>query len=197
MSPFLFLRNFTVFAEPEILCGKSFALSSVEKPMVEKDKYPITAAVRMLREKRIAFTPHLYAYEDHGGTTRAAVELNVSEHNVIKTLLMETDARAPLIVLMHGDCEVSTKELARALKVKSVVACAAATAQRLTGYIVGGISPFGTRTRLPVYVERTIFELPVIYINGGKRGFLISIEPNALRTLLLLEEVHVAIKASI
>jgi len=193
----LFLRNFTVFAEPEILCGKSFALSFVEKPMVEKDKYPVTAAVRLLREKKIAFTPHLYAYEDHGGTTRAAVELNISERAVIKTLVMETDARAPLIVLMHGDCEVSTKELARALKVKSLLPCAAATAQRLTGYMVGGISPFGTRTRLPVYVEQTIFELPSIYINGGKRGFLISIEPNALRTILPLEEVTVALKVAI
>lgn len=196
MSPISFLRNFTVFAEPEILCGKSFALSFVEKPMVEKDKYPVTAAVRLLRGKKIAFTPHLYAYEDHGGTTRAALELNVSEHAVIKTLLMETERRAPLVVLMHGDCEVSTKELARALKVKSLLPCAAATAQRLTGYMVGGISPFGTRTRLPVYVERTIFELPVIYINGGKRGFLISVEPNDLRALLPLEEVHAAIKTS-
>ncbi len=169
----------------------------LEKPMIEKDKYPVTAAVRLLREKKIAFTPHLYAYKDHGGTTRAALELNVSEHNIIKTLLMETDARAPLIVLMHGDCEVSAKELARALKVKSLLPCAAATAQRLTGYVVGGISPFGTRTPLPVYVERTIFELPVIYINGGKRGFLISIGPNHLRALLPVEEVHIALKAAI
>ncbi len=164
---------------------------------MEKDKYPITAAVRLLREKNIAFAPHLYRYEDNGGTAHAAAELNVAQHAVIKTLVMETDAQTPLIVLMHGDCEVSTKELARALKVKSVVACAAATAQRLTGYIVGGISPFGTRTRLPFYVEKTIFELPAIYINGGKRGFLISIEPNALRTLFPLEEVNVALKALI
>ncbi len=160
---------------------------------MEKDKYPVTPAVRLLRENKIAFAPHLYAYEEHGGTARAAAELNVPEHTVIKTLVMETDTRTPLIVLMHGDCEVSAKELARALKVKSVAPCAAATAQRLTGYLTGGISPFGTRTRLHVYVEQTIFELPHIYINGGKRGFLISIEPDTLRALLSIEEVSIAI----
>ncbi len=166
--------------------------------MIEKDKYPATPAVRLLREKNIAFAPHLYRYEEHGGTAHAAAELNVAEHTVIKTLVMETDARAPLIVLMHGDCEVSTKELARVHKAKSVLPCAAATAQRLTGYVVGGMSPFGTRTHfLPVYVEHTIFDLFSVYINGGKRGFLISIEPNDLRALLTLKEVQVAIKASI
>jgi Cys-tRNA(Pro) deacylase len=163
---------------------------------MEKDKFPITPAVRLLREKQVAFSPHLYAYEDRGGTTRAAAELNISEHAVIKTLVMETDARAPLIVLMHGDCEVSTKELARAVKVKSISPCAATTAQKVTGYIVGGISPFGTRTHLPVYVEQTIFSVQRIYINGGKRGFLISIEPNALRDLLPVHEVNVAIVAA-
>lgn len=162
---------------------------------MEKDKYPVTPAVRLLRENKIEFAPHLYAYEEYGGTARAAAELNVPEHHVIKTLLMETDTHAPLIVLMHGDCEVSGKELARTLKVKSVASCTAATAQRLTGYMIGGISPFGTRTRLPVYVEQTIFALPSIYINGGKRGFLISIAPEALRALLPVEEMNVAINA--
>ncbi len=170
-------------------------ISFIEKPTMEKDKYPVTPAVRLLRENKIEFAPHLYHYEDHGGTARAAAELNVPQHHVIKTLVMETDIRAPLIVLMHGDCEVSAKELARALKAKSVAPCAATTAQRLTGYMIGGISPFGTRTRLHVYVEQTIFELPHIYINGGKRGFLISIEPEALRVLLPVGEVNVAINA--
>lgn len=165
--------------------------------MIVKDKYPVTAAVRLLREKNIVFAPYLYRYEENGGTAHAAAELNIAEHAVIKTLVMETDVRAPLIVLMHGDCEVSTKELARSLKVKSLLPCAAAAAQRLTGYMVGGISPFGTRARLPVYVERTIFELPLIYINGGKRGFLVSIEPNHLRALLPLEQVNAAIKAPV
>jgi Cys-tRNA(Pro) deacylase len=106
---------------------------------------------------------------------------------------METDARKPLLVLMHGDREVSTKQLARTLGVKSVQPCEPATAQKHTGYLVGGTSPFGTRTRLPVYVERTIFELPRTYINGGKRGFLVEIEPRVLRELLPVEEVSVAI----
>jgi Cys-tRNA(Pro) deacylase len=155
--------------------------------------YPVTPAVRLLREKRVAFEPHLYDYVEHGGTRRSAEELGVSEHAVVKTLVMETDARKALIVLMHGDREVSTKQLARHLGVKSVHPCDPSAAQKHTGYMVGGTSPFGTRTRLTVYVERTIFELPRIYINGGKRGFLVSIEPKVLRELLPTEEVEVAI----
>lgn len=160
---------------------------------MEKTNYPVTPAVRLLREKKINFAPHLYAYEDHGGTTRAAAELNVPEHAVIKTLVMETEQRKPLIVLMHGDCEVSTKQLARALGVKSVSPCDAQTAQKQTGYVVGGTSPFGTRARLPVYVERTILALPEIYINGGKRGFLVRINPQDLPKLLPVTEVEVAL----
>src|SRR5436309_5103838 len=155
--------------------------------------YPITPAVRLLREKKVAFEPHLYDYVEHGGTRHSAEALGVDEHAVVKTLIMETDARKPLIVLMHGDREVSTKRLARALKVKTVQPCDPATAQKHTGYLVGGTSPFGTRARLPVYAERTIFELPVIYINGGKRGFLVGIEPQVLRDVLKVEEVEVAI----
>src|SRR5919199_6610894 len=113
--------------------------------------YPITPAGRALREKKVAFEPHLYDYVEHGGTRRSAEELNVDEHAVVKTLVMETDARKPLIVLMHGDREVSTKQLARAIGVKSVQPCSPDAAQKHTGYIVGGTSPFGTRTRLPVY----------------------------------------------
>jgi Cys-tRNA(Pro) deacylase len=155
--------------------------------------YPITPAVRLLREKGVAFEPHLYDYVEHGGTYHSAEALGVDEHAVVKTLVMETDARKPLIVLMHGDREVSTKQLARHLGVKSVHPCDFAQAQKHTGYLVGGTSPFGTRAHLPVYAERTIFELPVIYINGGKRGFLVSIDPKVLRDMLKAEEVEVAI----
>jgi Cys-tRNA(Pro) deacylase len=156
--------------------------------------YPVTPAVRLLRERQIEFEPHLYAYEERGGTRHSAEALGVDEHAVIKTLVMETEARKPLVVLMHGDREVSTKNLARTIGAKSVQPCDPQTAQKHTGYLVGGTSPLGTRARLPVYVERTIFELPRIYINGGKRGFLVKIEPNVLRELLSAEEVEVSIK---
>ena len=155
--------------------------------------YPVTPAVRLLRERKVAFEPHLYDYEERGGTRRSAAALGLDEHAVVKTLVMETDARRPLLVLMHGDREVSTKQLARTLGAKTISPCDPPTAQKHTGYLVGGTSPFGTRARLPVYVERTIFELPKIYINGGKRGFLVSIEPRALRVLLPVEEVEVAV----
>ena len=155
--------------------------------------YPVTPAVRLLRERKVEFEPRLYDYEERGGTRHSAHSLGVDEHAVVKTLLMETDARKALIVLMHGDREVSTKQLARTLGVKSVSPCDPATAQKHTGYLVGGTSPFGTRSKLPVYVERTIFQLPKIYINGGKRGFLVEIEPKDLRILSSLEEVEVAI----
>jgi len=155
--------------------------------------YPVTPAVRVLREKKVSFAPHLYEYEERGGTRRSARELNVDEHAVVKTLVMETDARKPLVVLMHGDREVSTKQLARTIGVKSVHPCDPTTAQKHTGYMVGGTSPFGTRAKLPVYVERTIFDLPRIYINGGKRGFLVEIDPKDLRILSPLTEVEVGI----
>ena len=157
------------------------------------EKYPVTPAVRWLREKKVEFVPHLYDYEEKGGTRHSAVSLGVDEHVVVKTLVMETDVRKPLIVLMHGDRQVSTKNLARTLGVKSVQPCAPETATKHTGYLVGGTSPFGTRVALPVYVEQTIFELQKIFINGGKRGFLVEIEPQALRNLSPLQEVNVAI----
>jgi Cys-tRNA(Pro) deacylase len=156
--------------------------------------YPVTPAVRLLREKKIEFEPHLYDYEERGGTSHSAESLGVREHAVVKTLVMETEARKPLVVLMHGDREVSTKNLARAIGTKSVQPCDPQTAQKHTGYMVGGTSPFGTKAKLPVYVERTIFELPKIYINGGKRGFLVAINPQDLRALLPVEEVEVAIE---
>ncbi len=153
---------------------------------------PVTAAVRFLRDHNIPFVPHRYSYEERGGTRRAAEQLNLDEHAVIKTLVMEEDPRHPLLVLMHGDCEVSTKQLARALGVKQITPSSPATAQRHTGFIVGGISPFGTKAELPVCVEATIFDLPRIYINGGKRGFLVELDPSSLRYLPCID-VHVAI----
>ena len=155
--------------------------------------YPVTPAVRLLREKRVEFEPHLYNYEEHGGTRHSAEALRVDEHAVVKTLVMETDAHQPLIILMHGDREVSTKQLARTIGAKSVQPCSPQMAQKHTGYLVGGTSPLGTRTRLPVYVERTIFDLKKIYLNGGKRGFLVSLDPQVLRSLLAVEEVEAAI----
>ena len=147
----------------------------------------------MLRENRIEFEPHLYNYKEHGGTAHSAAELGVDEHIVIKTLVMETESRTPLIALMHGDREVSVKELARTLSVKSVLPCDPSTAQKHTGYQFGGTSPFGTRKQLPVYAEQTVFELSKIYINGGKRGFLVSMDPNDLKRVLPITEVRVGI----
>ena len=156
--------------------------------------YPVTPAVRLLREKKVEFEPHLYNYEERGGTRHSAESLGVPEHAVVKTLVMETETRKALVVLMHGDREVSTKNLARTIGTKSVQPCDPQTAQKHTGYLVGGTSPLGTRAKLPVYVERTIFALPEIYLNGGKRGFLVAINPQDLRVLLTVEEVEVAIE---
>lgn len=156
---------------------------------------PVTTGVRFLRLHNIPFTPHLYGYEEHGGTGRAAQALQVDEHAVIKTLVMETESRSPLIVLMHGDREVSTRELARSLGVRSIRPCDPATVTRHTGYQVGGTSPFGTRTDLPVYVEESILSLPCVYINGGKRGFLVAVKPSDILTTLHPIRVHVAVTA--
>ena len=157
-------------------------------------EYPITPAIRVLREKKIEFTPHVYNYIEKGGTKHSAEVLNVDEHAVVKTLIFETNERKPLIVLQHGDFQVSTKELARILRVKNVAPVAPEKALKLTGYLVGGTSPFGTKTRMPVYVEKTIFDLPKIYINGGKRGFLIEIEPCGLEKALGIKRIEVATK---
>lgn len=158
-----------------------------------KEKFPVTPAIRLLREKKAAFTEHLYAYEDKGGTAVSSRELGVDEHAVIKTLVMEDEAARPLIVLMHGDCQVSTKELARQIGCKTVSPCAPAVADKHSGYQVGGTSPFATRKAMPVYLEETIAELPRIYINGGKRGFLISLEPQELIRVLQPRLVRVGI----
>ncbi len=158
-----------------------------------KDKTPVSPAVRELRAARVEFTDHLYTYEDKGGTEVSARELGVDEHSVIKTLVMQDDSQAPLVVLMHGDKHVSTKELARVIGVKTISPCSPDAAQRHTGYIVGGTSPFGTRRKLPVFMERTILELPRIYINGGKRGYLVGLIPADAVRLLQPQLVSVAV----
>jgi Cys-tRNA(Pro) deacylase len=126
-------------------------------------------------------------------TAHAAACLGVDEHTIVKTLVMQTDARKPLIVLMHGDCEVSTRQLARTIGARSVEPCDVKTVQKHTGFVVGGVSPFGTRTQMPIYGEATIFALERIYINGGKRGFLVEIDPGDAHRVLKIEQVHVAI----
>lgn len=141
---------------------------------------PMTSAVRFLRDKKISFEPLFYDYEERGGTAVSSRELGVDEHYVVKTLIMEDDSKRPMIVLMHGDRQVSTKNLARELKVKSVKACDPEVANRHSGYVVGGTSPFATRKTMPVIMQKTIAELPFVLINGGKRGFLVKLAPEAL-----------------
>jgi Cys-tRNA(Pro) deacylase len=152
-----------------------------------------TPAIHFLRKHGVAFTEHPYRYEEHGGTRVSSRELGVDEHAVIKTLVMQDDTTQPLVVLMHGDREVSTKQLARQLGRKAVEPCDPAVAQRHTGYAVGGTSPFGTRKPLPVYVERTVLELERIYINGGRRGLLVSIAPVELLRVLRATPVEAAL----
>ena len=155
---------------------------------------PETQATKFLREHAVSYTPHLYAYEEHGGTKVSARELDVAEHAVIKTLVMEDETTKPLIVLMHGDCKVSTKELARQAGCKKIEPCQPDVANRHTGFLVGGTSPFGTKRRMPVYLEKSILDLPLIYINGGRRGFLVGITPQALVQALSPQLVEVALK---
>ena len=155
---------------------------------------PETPATRFLRQHQIPFSTHLYAYEDHGGTKVSSRELNVPEHAVVKTLVMETESRQPLIILMHGDRKVSTKELARQAGHKQISPCDPAVAQRHTGYMVGGTSPFGTRKAMPLFLERSILDLPLIYINGGKRGFLVGVHPHDILRTLKPTVVTVAIE---
>jgi Cys-tRNA(Pro) deacylase len=156
--------------------------------------YPITPAIRVLRENKVEFEPHVFDYVEKGGTRHSAEVLGVDEHAVVKTLIFETNEKKPLIVLMHGDLQVSTKSLARILNVKTIAPAAPEKASKLTGYLVGGTSPFGTKTKMPVYAEKTIFALEKIYINGGKRGFLVAIAPQVLREVLAVETVEVGIK---
>ena len=146
--------------------------------------YPVTMAVRVLRQNKVEFTPHLYTWEPRGGTAASARHLGVDEHIVVKTLIFEDEAKKPLCVLMHGDREVSAKNLARHIGTKSVAPCAPDVADRHSGYQVGGTSPFGLKRAMPVYCESSIAELPLIYINGGARGFLVAIDPRDAERVL-------------
>jgi Cys-tRNA(Pro) deacylase len=156
-------------------------------------KAPSTPATRLLRERKVPFTEHLYRYEERGGTRVSSRELGVDEHAVVKTLVMEDEEGAPLVVLMHGDREVSTKALARQLGRREIRICRPEVANRHSGYQVGGTSPLGTRKAMPVFVERSILELPRVYVNGGSRGFLVGVDPGDLATLLSPTLVDVAI----
>lgn len=157
------------------------------------DPTPVTMAVRQLRASGVPFVPRLYKYEERGGTAVSSRALGVDEHQVIKTLVMHDENRTPLIILMHGDREVSTKALARHLGCKTITPCPPDVAERHTGYKTGGTSPFGLRKPLPVYVEATILELERICINGGQRGFLVEIAPSALSDVLRAQPVQAAV----
>jgi Cys-tRNA(Pro) deacylase len=162
--------------------------------MSKKGHVSETPATAFLKKHGVAYTEHLYAYEEHGGTAVSARELGVPEHEVVKTLVMEDEAKRALIVLMHGDRKVSTKNLARQIGVKKVEPCAPEAANRHSGYLVGGTSPFGTRKRMPVYVEKSVLDLDRIYINGGRRGYLVGIAPGELVRLLDAKSVEVALQ---
>jgi Cys-tRNA(Pro) deacylase len=162
--------------------------------MAKKDKHVSeTPATQWLRAQGVVFTEHPYDYVDHGGTAESARQLGVDEHAVVKTLVMQDDKAQPLVVLMHGDRQVSTKNLARAIGVKSVEPCKPEVAQRHSGYLVGGTSPFGLRKAMPVFVEQSVLELPKIHFNGGRRGFLVGIEPSVLTARLGARPVHCAL----
>ncbi|MBN2254663.1 MAG: Cys-tRNA(Pro) deacylase [Deltaproteobacteria bacterium] len=156
-----------------------------------KERIPSTPAIRMLKEHGVDFTVRPYKYEERGGTRIAARELGINEHSAVKTIVMEDDGEHPFIVLMHGDKEISTKTMARILESKTVTPCNPQTALKHTGYVVGGTSPFGTKKTLPTYVEKTILDLPKIFINGGKRGLLVEMSPGDLVSILNPKAVSV------
>jgi Cys-tRNA(Pro) deacylase len=162
--------------------------------MAKKEHVSETPATQLLRKQGISFSEHPYQYEEHGGTGVSARELGVDEHCVIKTLVMQDDAAKPLIVLMHGDRKVSTKNLARQIGCKAVEPCKPEVANRHSGYLVGGTSPFGTKKALPVYVEQSILALDRIYINGGRRGYLIGLDPKVLSAVLPARPVNCALE---
>jgi Cys-tRNA(Pro) deacylase len=161
---------------------------------MKADHAPETPATQYLRQHHIAHSKHLYNYEEHGGTRVSARELNVGEHAVVKTLVMEDENGKPLIVLMHGDRKVSTKELARQSGCKKIESCTPETAHRHTGYLVGGTSPFGTKKQMPIFIEKSILDLPLIYINGGRRGFLVGVHPHDIVRTLSPQVVEAAQK---
>jgi Cys-tRNA(Pro) deacylase len=161
--------------------------------LAKKEHVSETPATQLLRKKGAAFTEHPYAYEEHGGTAVSARELGVEEHSVVKTLIMQDEHAKPLVVLMHGDKTVSTKNLARQIGCKAVEPCKPEVAQRHSGYMIGGTSPFGTKKAMPVYVEASVLELEKIYLNGGRRGYLIGIAPALLLDILMAKTVHCAL----
>ena len=162
---------------------------------MKSENAPDTPATKFLRQHGIAHSNHLYDYEEHGGTGVSSRELNVDEHAVVKTLVMEDETAKPLIVLMHGDRKVSTKELARQIGCKKIEPCKPEVANRHTGFLVGGTSPFGTRKKLPIYIQKSILDLPLIYINGGRRGFLVGVHPHDILRVLQPKIVECALAA--
>ncbi|HET7866899.1 MAG TPA: Cys-tRNA(Pro) deacylase [Burkholderiaceae bacterium] len=163
--------------------------------MARKDQKHVseTPATQLLRGRGVSFTEHVYDYVEHGGTAESSRQLGVGEHEVVKTLVMQDERAQPLIVLMHGDKQVSTKNLARAIGAKSVEPCKPEVAQRHSGYMVGGTSPFGTKKAMPVYVEASVLALPRILINGGRRGYLVGIDPGVLAELVQAKPVNCAL----
>ena len=159
------------------------------------EKIPVTTAIRVLRTSQVAYSEHLYDYEERGGTAVSARELGVPETQVIKTLIMENEKKQPIIVLMHGDCEVSTKNLARIIGCKMITPCVPDVANKHSGFMVGGTSPFGTKKAMPVYMQESIASLAKIYINGGRRGFLVGMDPQECIRVLQPILVDVAIHA--
>jgi len=160
---------------------------------MKRPSHSETPATQYLRRHRVAFREHFFEYVEHGGTARGAELLGVAEHALVKTLVMEDEQARPLLVLMHGDRSVSTKNLARQAQCKRISPCRPEVAQRHTGYQIGGTSPFGTRKPMPLYMERSILDLPAIYINGGRRGFLLQIDPRVIERLLAPVLVDVAL----
>lgn len=164
--------------------------------MSDKDKMPMTLAIRELQNHDIKFSPHQFSYVEKGGTKHSSATLGVSEHQIIKTLIMENDKKEPMVILMHGDLQVSTKQMARHLGVKTVFPCKPEVADRHSGYQIGGTSPFGTKRKMPIYMEKTILDYDIIYINGGQRGFLVSMSPQDVVKVLQPELVNVGVASN-
>ena len=162
---------------------------------MKRPSHSETPATQFLRQHGVAFSEHFFEYAEHGGTERGAEQLGVPEHAVVKTLVMEDENARPLVVLMHGDRSVSTKNLARQAQRKRIVPCKPEVAQRHSGYQIGGTSPFGLRKPMPLYMERSILALPAIYLNGGRRGFLLCLDPRVVEHLLAPVLVDVALEA--
>jgi Cys-tRNA(Pro) deacylase len=181
------------FDGPEPGTGQLYPIYN-KSSMSKKVHVSETPATQFLQQRGVAFTEHPYRYEEHGGTAVSSRELGVDEHCVVKTLVMQDEAAKPLIVLMHGDRKVSTKNLARQTGSKSIEPCKPEVAQRHSGYLIGGTSPFGTRKAMPVYVEQSILALDKIYLNGGRRGFLVGIDPKVLLQVLPAKAVECALE---